>query len=414
MHTAPAPWDPYRRAAVAKVAIETDTPQPSPFYTTLTRPRRLLDTRTPGGTTIDGLHAATGHLSANTPYQLPIGGRGGIPVSAGTVVLNATAVGPTSAGYLTVYPCGSPVPNASNLNFGPGEIIANTVITRLSTSGTVCLFSSTHTDLIVDASGYFPEVTAMTALDAPARLLDTRKPGGTTVDRQHAAIGPIATDATYQVNISGRAGIPTAAITAALNVTAVAPSGPGFITVYPCGTPRPNASNLNYVGGQIIANTVISRLETNGTICIYTSIATDLIVDAQAYSANPRAITPLSSPARLLDTRRPGGTTVDNQHAATGAIAAAGTYRLSTTGRAGIPSNAAAVTLNVTVVNPTAPGYITIYPCGAPLPNASNLNYAAGQIIANAVITRPSASGETCIYSSASTDVIVDAAAYTP
>jgi hypothetical protein len=55
--------------------------------------------------------------------------------------------------------------------------------------------------------------------------------------------------------------------------------------VYPCGSPRPNASNLNYSAGQTVANAVISNLGSDGSICIYNSAATQLLVDINGYTA---------------------------------------------------------------------------------------------------------------------------------
>ncbi len=73
-----------------------------------------------------------------------------------------------------------------------------------------------------------------------------------------------------------------------LNVTAVFPDAPGFITVHPCGTTRPNASNLNYAAaGVVVANAVLAKIGTNGRVCIYTSAATDIIADVNGFTPLP-------------------------------------------------------------------------------------------------------------------------------
>jgi hypothetical protein len=79
---------------------------------------------------------------------------------------------------------------------------------------------------------------------------------------------------------TGRAGIPATASAATLNVTVVNPTGGGWVTVFSCGQPQPNASNLNDTTGDIIPNTVITSIDTAGRVCIYTSAATHLLVDA--------------------------------------------------------------------------------------------------------------------------------------
>ena len=113
----------------------------------------------------------------------------------------------------------------------------------------------------------------------PARLLDTRSPGGETIDGQFAAEGELAAGDTIELQVTGRGGVPTDAEAVALNITVNEPHGAGFITAHPCGTPRPNASNLNYVPGQTIPNNVIVRTGTGGTVCIYSDQTTNLIAD---------------------------------------------------------------------------------------------------------------------------------------
>lgn len=82
--------------------------------------------------------------------------------------------------------------------------------------------------------------------------------------------------------------------------------------------------------------------------------------------------------------------------------------RVKVTASAGVPAaGVVAVSLNVTVVDPVGTGYVTVYPC-ATRPGVSSLNYTAGQIVANAVISPLSATGEICLYSSVDTNVLID------
>jgi hypothetical protein len=77
-----------------------------------------------------------------------------------------------------------------------------------------------------------------------------------------------------------------------------------------------------------------------------------------------------------------------------------------------IPSGATAAVLNVTVVNPAAAGFLTAYPQGSAAPNASNLNFGAGQTTTNRVIVPLSSSGKISVVSSAQTDALVDVSGY--
>ena len=68
--------------------------------------------------------------------------------------MNVTAVNPQAAGHLTVYPCTAEVPNASHVNYTPGDVRANEVIAKLSPTGHICIHTHATTDLIVDVTGH--------------------------------------------------------------------------------------------------------------------------------------------------------------------------------------------------------------------------------------------------------------------
>src|SRR5207245_11644842 len=98
-------------------------------------PARILDTRTGTG----GFGSAIG---PQRTIAVPVTGRGGVPTSGvAAVVLNVTAASPTAAGYLTVYPTGVARPNASNLNFVPGQTIPNLVEVPVGKAGKVNVYN---------------------------------------------------------------------------------------------------------------------------------------------------------------------------------------------------------------------------------------------------------------------------------
>ena len=66
-----------------------------------------------------------------------------------------------------------------------------------------------------------------------------------------------------------------------LNVTAVNPSAAGFVTVFPAGASMPLASNIDYVGGEVVPNLVEVGIGTNGRVSFYSSSRTDLVVDVE-------------------------------------------------------------------------------------------------------------------------------------
>jgi hypothetical protein len=245
-------------------------------------PARLLDTRS-GQATIDGAQMGAGQSAASSILTLPIAGRGGVPADADAVVLNVTVDGAKGAGYVTVYACDAPQPVASNVNFADSAPIANAVITKLSATGTVCLFvSGNSTDLIADVGGYFPRASGYNAL-TPARLLDTRA-GQSTIDGAQLGSGPVGAGSTLVLPIAGRGGVPADATSVVLNVTADGGQGAGFVTVYACDAAQPAASNLNFVTGIPSANAAITALSATGTVCLFVAVnAVNLVADVSGY-----------------------------------------------------------------------------------------------------------------------------------
>ena len=371
----------------------------------LAAPQRVLDTR-PTGVTADGQHQGVGAVAGESRYELPLAGRVGLPSSLAAVVLNVTVTDPSSAGFVTVYPCRDKPPTASNLNYVAGQTVPNAVMTAVGDSGAVCLFTKAPAHLIVDVAGWFPE-GAYQALDQPARLYESR-PGRPTVDQLQAGEGVRPAESVTRVKIHGRAGLGTPS-SVVLNVTASETQGPGFVNVFPCGVDRPNASNLNYTPGQTVPNLVVAKVGADGEVCVFTKAAAHLIVDVAG--ALPGATyTPLASPQRLLDSRV-GSATADGNFQGFGTQPARASLQLDVA-RAGIPADASAVVLNVTAVAPRGAGYLSIHTRGSARPTASNVNHAPGETIANAVVARVGRDGQVCVFNLAPTDVLVDVAGY--
>ena len=135
------------------------------------------------------------------------------------------------------------------------------------------------------------------------------------------------------------------------------------------------------------------------------------VVDMGAIESAEVAVTgdryhPLT-PARILDTRTGLG-------APAARLGPASTLALKVTGVGGIPaSGVSAVVLHVAVTQPTAPSYLTAWPAGTGLPLAANLNYAAGETVANLVTVKVGADGKVNLYNAAgSADVIADVAGW--
>ena len=359
-------------------------------------PVRLVDTRQPAGI------SSGAKLLGGTVLELPV--RDHVAPSTTAVALNVTVTEPDGEGFLTVFPCDQPLPKASNLNYVGGETVPNLVNAKLSITDTVCFFSNRSTHLVVDLMGTFERAGGAGAQSvSPARLLDTRKPIGV------ATIGKLSVGQTLVLQVAGRGGVPATDVAAAtLNVTVTEPDGGGFVTAYPCDRDRPTASNLNFVAGQTVPNLVTVRLSSSGTLCLFTSAPTHLVADIAAwYSVEVAQGYRELAPARILDTREPIGVpTVGPLHG--GEI-----LTLQVADRGGVPaSGALAVTMNVTVTEPQAAGFVTIFPCDADRPEASNLNFSAGETVPNLVTVKLSGDGTVCFFTQRTAHLIADVAGY--
>jgi hypothetical protein len=372
-------------------------------------PARLLDTR-PGLGTVDGQFSGMGIVPAGGVVSLTVDGRGGVAADASAVALNVTVANPSAAGFVTVYPCGGGIPNSSSVNFAAGATVANAVVSQVGAGGGVCAYSNVATSLIVDVNGYFPAGSTYEPV-VPGRFLDTRT-GMPTIDGQFAGGGSVPAGGVVPLNVAGRGAVAMDAAAVVTNVTVVHPEAAGFVTVFPCGSPVPNSSSLNFTAGATVANAVIAKVGVGGAVCLYSNVATDLVVDVTGWFPGSADFTSLA-PARLLDTR-PGMSTADGFYAGSGQVQAGSVIALTVAGRAGVGADAEAVVLNVTVVNPSAAGFVTVYPCGGGIPNSSSVNFAAGSTVPNAVVAQVGAAGQVCLYSNVSTHVLADVNGYFP
>ena len=362
----------------------------------------------PGGTflyyTLNGSSAVRklGIVPVPVPQtlQVQVTGVAGVPADADAVVLNMTAVNARTAGFATVYPCGQPRPQASNLNFTAGQTIPNLVIAKPGSQRPSLRLQRHHhrrprrrLRLLPRRIRIHPHHQPHThprhpqrhrRPDRPAR----REPDPATPDHRHRR-GARNADAVV------------------LNMTAVTARTAGFATVYPCGQRRPQASNLNFTTGQTIPNLVIAKPGVGGKVCVYSDTTIDVLADVSGYFPAGSGFTPITNPTRILDTRNGIG-------APTVPLAANQTLQLQTTGTAGVPANADAVVLNMTAVTARTAGFATVYPCGQRRPQASNLNFTTGQTIPNLVIAKPGVGGKVCVYSDTTIDVLADVSGYFP
>jgi hypothetical protein len=312
--------------------------------------------------------------------------------------LNITGTDATADGYVTAWPCGEPRPLASNLNLTAGATTPNLAIVKVGADTSVCLYTQNGGHFVVDLAGWFG--SGFSAV-SPVRVLDTR-PGPDQVGYTGGEPGP---GAQVQLNLSGH-GIPADASAVVLNLTGTDALADGFVTAWPCGEPRPLASNLNLTAGATIPNVAIVKLGADTSVCLYTQSGADLVADLAGWFRAGSEFTSVS-PQRVLDTR-PGPQQVGYSGGRPGPFAQ---VQLDLSPDA-IPAHATAVVLNLTGTNAAAPGYVTAWPCGEPRPLASVLNLTAGETRPNLAIIKLGAANSICLYTQSGTDFVADLAGW--
>ncbi|UUY52283.1 hypothetical protein NRK68_33930 (plasmid) [Streptomyces yangpuensis] len=369
-------------------------------------PTRLLDTR-------DGTGAVqAAPVPAWGETRVKVAGNHGIPADVAAVVLNVTVTNTRAAGHVRAYADGTERPTTSNVNYAAGDSVPNLVIVPVGKNGYVNLYNSGEqgVDLIADVTGYFTRSSASgyTPTD-PTRFVDTREGLGTSR-------GPVPGQSQFGVQIAGTRGIPAGTKAVALNVTVTGPRAAGHLTVFPSGQAAPNTSNLNFTGGQTIANAVIVPVGADGRINVRNGgwDPADVIVDVVGHYSpdGVSAYIPIR-PKRDLDTRDPA-------QWPSGPLKPY-RYIFSTFGEE--DPTATAMVLNTTVTNTGGAGHLTVAPDPNALwqyenkthtppvaPNYSTLNWTAGKTVPNLVQASTGNHGIVDFFnrSGNNTDLIID------
>ncbi|MEU6299443.1 PKD domain-containing protein [Streptomyces erythrochromogenes] len=348
-------------------------------------PTRLLDTR-------NGTGAPVAKVAGQGSARVKVAGNASVPAGVTAVALNVTVTETVDSGHVTVWPgAGYDRPITSNLNYTAGHSVPNLVIVPVGEDGYVELFNGgwSPVDLIADVTGYFTRAsdsgyTSMT----PARFVDTREGIGT-------AKGTLASRSAFTTRIGGLQGVPQNITAVALNVTVTEPQGPGHLTAFSGTGPVPTASNLNFVPGQTVANSVIVPVAADGTIKIFNGAwsPTHVVVDVVGYySKESKAAFLPFTPFRTLDTRQeaygwPGGRFRAREYITQG-------FTPENATAAGVE----AYVLNATVTETGGTGFLSVAPSPSALPAAgeppaptatrpvsSTLNWTVGTTVPNLV-----------------------------
>ncbi len=334
------------------------------------------------------------------------------------VTLNLTITDTPQSGWVQAFPTGHGTLGASsNLNVSyAGQTVANLVTVPVGNDGSISLFDVAGGDLIVDVEGYYAQAASSSAGRyhplTPTRIVDSRTRLGLPAASPSNPDPVPAPGQTFQIQVAGAGGVPASGVSAvALSVTATQSSAAGWVQVIPTGGPTPLSatSNLNLTGpGQTVANLVIVPLGSGGSVQLYNSGGTHLIMDVTGYYTDDTA--PVSSgglfvpvdASRLTDTRP-------------NSVAAGSQTPIAPLGRAGLPAHGvSAVLFNTTVTQTAASGWTQLIPTGHSTPGASStVSWTGpGQTVATAAIAELGDSGQVTAYAAAGTQLILDVFGY--
>jgi hypothetical protein len=335
-----------------------------------------------------------------------------VPPGSGSVTVKATGIlgaGVSTATYQ--YPTTTSAPTAGVLNTAYTDTLTATggtaPYTWAITSGSLPmglhLQGSTGkisgTPTVIGTSDFTASVTDHGGVSTSSNLsIQVFEFGSVTTETTNPISTPVGGSVTYSATVAAVSGseVPTGVVTFSVGSTTLCTTSGLSAGVASCSaTTAPTG-----------ADTVTASYPGDTDFAPSTDTAA-LAVTSGPYSPLP--------PTRICDTRPVSGFTGSNQcdDAGNKTLAAGVPLTIDVAGSFGVPADATAVVLNVTVVNPVANGFLTVFPTGQTAPNASNVNYEAGEAVPNLVEVGTGSGGQISFTSSAQTDLVVDLEGFT-
>jgi len=234
-----------------------------------TATRRLYDSRVSGG-----------ELARNSRRTVSVRQCGWSQARTAAVVLTVKAVKPRGTGFITAYAPPMIRSTGSTLNYSTGDNTSSQLTILPDKSGNVVFKSSAPTHLVVDCMGRYDvgrSTGKISLLSSQARLVDTRSAGNR----------PIFQGEERRFTVTGRH-IPSGASAAILNITALRAPGRGYLTAFEWGDQRnTTVSSMNYPGHTPRSSQIIVPISSGGSIGLYSSAQTDVIIDVVGWVGSP-------------------------------------------------------------------------------------------------------------------------------
>lgn len=212
---------------------------------------------------------------------------------------------------------------------------------------------------------------------------------------------------------SGSCIIPPTAKAYVLNVQArPVSSGLGYVTIWPSGQPQPVTSIFNLLAdGRPRTSAAVVPVGSGGGVNVFTTHATRLIIEISGVFEESSAFLEFHpiTPCRIADTRNSSG-----PDAAAPKLAAGSTRNFNMKGKCGIPLNASAYSLNLSVKPTATLGFMTAWGAGVSQPVTAVLESSTTTWVANAAVIEAGTDslGSISFFPSNETDLIVDVNGY--
>ena len=400
------------------------TPLAGASYFAVT-PNRIADSRPATHLGLNTLTSGTAKTFQVTGL-VPSDASRNIPAGAVAITGNLTVVNATSQGFVSLTTTAINSPTTSTINFPARDIRANGVTIALGSGGTLSVaFVGTRgatADVVLDVTGYFANVTSGSTYFAvtPNRIADSRP-------ATHLGLTTLVSGTAKTFQVTGLApsdasrNIPAGAVAITGNLTAVNATSQGFVSLTTTPINSPTTSTINFPTRDIRANGVTIALGSGGTLGV-TFVGTrgataDVVLDVTGYfmaGYSGASYVPVT-PNRIADSR-------PATHLGLTTLVSGTAKQFQVTGVApsdasrNIPAGAVAITGNLTAVNGTSQGFVSLTTTPINSPTTSTINFPIRDIRANGVTIALGSGGTLGVTfvgtGGATADVLLDVTGY--
>jgi hypothetical protein len=340
-----------------------------------------------------------------------------IPASAKALVLNLTLAPRGIVDFITIWPTGESRPNFWTIRSIDGLVVANSAIVKTGIGNAINVFASNPADLIIDVTGYFTDDASGSVFYplTPCRVIETRP----AYRNQPGPFGPPALQGgvvrSFRFPGNPSCNVPSGAAAYSLTLTVVPPAPVAFVTAGPTGSSRPNVSTINSPTGRVLANSVIVPANANGSIDIYAFENTDLVVDINGFFAPDNGTGLFYFPVSQCRVAQTNSGSFSGAFG--GPILGSRSTRsipITASGCQGIPVTARGYALNITAMPDAGRSlpFLTVWPTGQQLPNASVLNAFEGQTVSAGFLVPAGVNGSVDVYSFLPSHIALEISGY--